>query len=137
MATKMLVPQSLFQKLVTLGLLAAVTFVAFGLAVGYAPVLVPTHLFALVGAWYFALLSVVAALAVSLTLGVLCAALFPARPVPWALLCSSSVAVAYLAVVFAIRAGTSGHVWWTPVTDAVILVGGFTSVSWLGARAKA
>lgn len=126
----------MFGKLITAGILAAVTFVAFGLAVGYAPVFVPVHLFSLIGAWYFGLLGIVAALTVGLALGLLCGLLYPERAVPWALACSGSVAAVYLIVVFAIRADTSGHVWWTPLADALLLVGAFTFMAAIGGKQR-
>lgn len=136
MATTTFVPQTLPGRLVTLGAFAILTFFVLVLAVGYAPVVVPNETFTFIGVWYFALLSLVSSVAVGLPVGLAFGLFFPRRTLRWALASSVMVGLVYLSGALLVRSGHTGHLWWTPFTDAILFVGMFTGFSCLASRSR-
>ena len=122
--------------MVTLAAFAIGCFFIFAFAVGYAPLVVPIELAKALAVWYLAVLSVATSLAVGLPAGLLYGVLLPRRTLTWALAVSTITALAYVAVVLSVRLGHTGHVWWSPFTDALFFVCVFTAASCLSARVR-
>jgi hypothetical protein len=127
---------SLIARAAVFGLFTVVIFYAFSLFIGLAPVLLPSRWFSSVGPWYFVLLSLISALGVGVIFGLPYGLVFRRSTLGWSLLCSGSVAGVYLVLVHLVRQSGGEGVWWTPFTDAFLMVALFTLLACLAARIR-
>jgi hypothetical protein len=123
MATHRLLPTTAAQKAAVLAALSLAGFVAYVLALAWAPLLAPASLLRLVGFHsYIGLLALAAALTVGLIFGSLYTIFFPANTLRWAAASSTAIAAAYLGLAYWSEPAGGEALWWIPVMEALLLV---------------